>query len=292
MEAGTTSAARELGAFLRARREQTRPEDLGLEPGARRRVDGLRREEVATLAGLSTDYYQRLEQGRNARPSEAVLDAIGDALALDDTEREHVDRLARAARRPAPRRSRTPDRLAPSALMLLDTTSLPVFIVSRHLDVLAWNAPAADLLGDPTPLPAAERNVLMMLFRADDALRFADCEAMARDYIGMLRAAVARDPDHPRAVAVVNGLSVRSAEFRRLWAQHEVRDRINGGKTIHHPRLGDIGVGWDAYPVPRTLASMIVMTPRPGSEDLFGELAGPVGVARVPPRRERLGTWT
>ncbi|MCO5975046.1 helix-turn-helix transcriptional regulator [Actinoallomurus soli] len=283
-----TAAARELGAFLRARREQTRPEDLGLEPGPRRRVEGLRREEVAALAGLSTDYYQRLEQGRNTRPSDAVLDSISDALDLDDTERDHIARLARAARRPAPRARRSPDRLPASARMLLDATSLPAFVVSQHLDVLAWNRLAAELLGDPANTPVAERNALLMLFRDDAELRFADCEAMAKDYIGMLRAAIARDPEHPRAVEVVGSLSVRSPQFRRLWARHDVRDRINGRKTIRHPRIGDIDIEWDAYSVPRTYnASMILITPQPGNEDrlsLLGSLT-----ADTPARPSRRG---
>lgn len=277
MDTEAATAARELGTFLRARREQTCPEDLGLEPGPRRRVDGLRREEVAVLAGLSTDYYQRLEQGRNARPSDAVLDSITDALDLGDTEREHMFRLARAARRPTRRPRRSADKIPPSTLMVLKSTSLPVFIVSQHLDVLAWNPLAAELLGDPTHVRPEERNVLMMLFREDAEFRFADCEAMAKDYTGMLRTAVARDPEHPRAITVVGALSVRSAVFRKIWARHDVRDRINGGKTIHHPRIGDVGIQWDAYPVPRTDdASMIVITPRPGSEDtlhLLGALA-------------------
>ncbi|WP_314147404.1 helix-turn-helix transcriptional regulator [uncultured Leifsonia sp.] len=280
------AAARELGAFFRARREQTRPEDLGLEPGTRRRVEGLRREEVAALAGLSTDYYQRLEQGRSARPSHAVLDSIGDALGLDALEREHVGRLARAARSPGARPRRTPDRLPRSARLLLEATALPVFIVSQHLDVLAWNPIAAELLGEPDALPAGDRNVLMLLFSDQALARFADCEAMARDYIGMLRLAVARDPEHPRAIAVVGALSVRSAEFRRLWARHDVRDRVTGDKTIRHPRIGEIDIEWDAYPVPGTTgASMIVMTPRPGHEDRLALLGALAATDRVEPAR-------
>ena len=283
----TVTAARELGAFLRARREQTRPEDLGLEPGSRRRVAGLRREEVAALAGLSTDYYQRLEQGRNARPSDAVLDAIADALELDDVERDHMNRLARAVRHPRPRARRTPDRLPRSSRLLLEATNLPAFVVSQHLDVLAWNTLAAELLGDPNDAQPEDRNVLMTLFHDDAPLRFSDCEAMAKDYIGMLRAAVARDPDHPRAIAVVGALSVRSAEFRRLWARHDVRYRINGGKTIHHPQIGAIDIEWDAYPVPGTqYASLIVITPRPGMEDRL-DLLGALAADRPVERRQR-----
>jgi hypothetical protein len=161
--------------------------------------------------------------------------------------------------------------------MLLDATTLPAFVVTQHLDVLAWNPLAAELLGDPDEVEQDERNVLMTIFRDDQQLRFADCEAMAKDYVGMLRSAAARDPGHPRLIAVVGALSVRSAVFRRLWARHDVRDRIQGGKTIRHPRIGDVDVEWDAYPVPGTdHASMIVFTPQPGHEDrlsLLGALA-------------------
>ncbi|GAA1997363.1 helix-turn-helix transcriptional regulator [Microbacterium ulmi] len=281
------SAARQLGIFLRSRREKTRPEDLGLEPGPRRKVDGLRREEVAALAGLSTDYYQRLEQGRNVRPSEAVLDSIADALDLDDVERRHVMQLARVARRPAPKTRRTPDRVPKNARLLLDATALPAVIVSRHLDLLAWNAAAVALLGDPMEVPPSERNVLFAVLRDEEShVRFADCEAVARDYIGMLRAAVAHDPDHPRAIAVVGALSVRSAVFRRLWARNEVRESVHGAKTIRHPRVGEIAVEWDAYPLlGMTGPILIVFAPQPGHEDrlrLLGSLAASDATAASP----------
>ncbi len=269
------TTARELGAFLRSRRARTRPEDLGLEPGPRRKVEGLRREEVAALAGLSTDYYQRLEQGRNVRPSEAVLDSIADALDFDEVERRHLMTLARAARRPSPPRRRTQERVPQNARLLITSLALPAFVVSRHLDVLAWNDLAAELLGDPLQLPPSQRNVLFALFRDDEArLHCADWETMALDYIGMLRAAVALDPDHPRAIEIVGELSIRSAEFRRLWARHDVRDSVHGAKTIRHPRIGETAVEWDAYPLPGAPgANMIVFTPQSGDEDKLRLLA-------------------
>ncbi|GAB3207209.1 helix-turn-helix transcriptional regulator [Marinactinospora endophytica] len=269
------TAARELGAFLRSRREQTRPEELGLEPGPRRRVEGLRREEVAALAGLSTDYYQRLEQGRNVRPSDAVLDSIADALDFDEVERRHLMALARATRRPSPPRRRTQERVPENARLLIASLALPAFAVSRHLDVLAWNELAAELLGDPLQLPPGQRNVLIALFRDDETrLRCAGWETMALDYIGMLRAAVALDPDHPRAIAIVGELSIRSAEFRRLWARHDVRDSVHGAKTVRHPRIGEIAVEWDAYPLSGAPgANMIVFAPQSGNEDRMRLLA-------------------
>jgi transcriptional regulator with XRE-family HTH domain len=272
------SYARELGDFLRARRQRTTPEDLGLEPGPRRKVAGLRREELALLAGLSTDYYQRLEQGRNVRPSDAVLDSIADALALDEIERRHMLMLARATRQPDAQVQRRPDRVPASTRRLLPLMGVPAVVLGRHLDVLAWNALAAELLGDPASYPPEQRNFLIGLFSDESRLHCADWETTALEYIGMLRAAVAADPGHPRAVAVVGELSIRSPEFRRLWARHDVRESVHGEKVIHHPRLGDIDMEWDAYPLPGNPGPvMLVFTPRPGPADdqlrLLGTLA-------------------
>lgn len=265
----SSAAARELGAFLRSRRERTQPEDLGLEPGPRRRVEGLRREEVAVLAGLSTDYYQRLEQGRGAKPSDALLDSISDALRLDSAEHRHLMTLARAVRQPETPKRRKHDRVPENAKRMLQAMGLPAFVLSRHLDVLAWNESAAALLGDPLELPRDRRNMLHVLFHDDDLrLRCKGWEAMALDYIGLFRAAIGHDPGDPRAVTIVGELSLHSSEFRRLWARNEVRDNVHGSKTIRHPRIGDIDVEWDAYPlrgIPGPM--MIVFVPQPGHED-------------------------
>ncbi|KAB1908690.1 helix-turn-helix transcriptional regulator [Micromonospora sp. AMSO1212t] len=263
--------ARELGAFLRARRGRLRPRDVGLEPGGRRKVTGLRREELALLAGLSTDYYQRMEQGREVRPSDDVLDAIAGALGLDDTERRHLFTLARAARRPMPARVETgPERVPASTRRLLRVTDTPAVVLGRHLDLLDWNPMAQALLGDPADLPPGRLNMLLLLF--DDALTGArscpDWERQALDYIGMLRAAVADDPTHPRATAIVGELSIRSAEFRRLWARHDVRASVSGTKTFRVPGLGDIVLDWDTYPLPGSPGPvMLVFTAEPGSPD-------------------------
>ncbi|MFC8799402.1 helix-turn-helix transcriptional regulator [Promicromonospora sp. NPDC057138] len=273
------SYARELGDFLRSRRQRTTPEDLGLEPGPRRKVAGLRREELALLAGLSTDYYQRLEQGRNVRPSDAVLDSIANALALDEIERRHMLMLARATRQPDARVRRRPDRVPASTRRLLPLMGVPAVVLGRHLDVLAWNALAAELLGDPASYPPERRNFLVALFDDESGrLHCANWELIALEYIGMLRAAVAADPGHPRAVAVVGELSIRSAEFRRLWARHDVRESVHGAKVIHHPRVGDIAMEWDAYPLPGNPGPvMLVFTPHPGPAadqlSLLGSLA-------------------
>jgi transcriptional regulator with XRE-family HTH domain len=281
-----SAAERELGSFLRSRRERTRPEELGLEPGARRKVEGLRREEVAALAGLSTDYYQRLEQGRKVRPSDAVLDSICDALDLDESERRHLITLARTARQPAAAADRRPDRVSENTRRMLDAMNLPAFVASRHLDVLAWNDLAAALLGDPLEVPVHRRNVLFTLFHDEDSrLRCKGWEAMAMDYIGMFRTAIAHDPEHPRAVAIVGELSIQSADFRRLWARNDVRDNVHGGKTIRHPRIGDLDLEWDAYPLHGIPGpTMVVFVPGPGHEDrlrLLGAIEGRNGALSV-----------
>lgn len=209
------------------------------------------------------------------RPSDTVLDSIADALELDETERGHLSELARAARRPVPVVRRAADKVPANASALLAATSLPAIIVSRFLDLLDWNDPAAELLGDPRQVTPPERNVLFAVFR-DEAgcLPQADGEAAARDYLGMLRAAVSQDPSHPRAAAIVGALSVRSAAFRRLWARNEVRDRVHGTHVIGHPRVGDIAMEWDSYPLGRTPgAMMIVFTPKPDSVDRLRMLA-------------------
>ncbi|MFD5750734.1 helix-turn-helix transcriptional regulator [Streptomyces sp. NPDC127033] len=263
--------ARELGDFLRARRARLRPRDVGLEPGGRRKVTGLRREELALLAGLSTDYYQRMEQGREVRPSDHVLDALADALGLDDGERRHLFTLARAARRPLPARvDHGPERVPQNTLRLLRALDTPAVVLGQHLDLLAWNPMAEALLGSPADFPSDRLNMLLLMF--DDALTGErNCpgwERQALDYIGMMRSAVAADPTHPRGTAVVGELSIRSAEFRRLWARHDVCASVSGTKTFWVPEVGDIVLDWDTYPLPGGPGPvMLVYTVEPGSAD-------------------------
>ncbi|MBO3738617.1 helix-turn-helix transcriptional regulator [Actinoplanes flavus] len=263
--------ARELGDFLRARRGQLRPHDVGLEPGGRRKVSGLRREELSLLAGLSTDYYQRMEQGREVRPSDDVLDALAAALGLDAEERRHLFALARAARRPVPtREEHEPERVPDSTRRLLRVMDTPAVVLGRHLDLLDGNPMAEALLGDPDRYPPARLNMLLLMF--DDTLTgertCADWERQALDYIGMMRAAVATDPTHPRATAIIGELSIRSAEFRRLWARHDVRESVSGRKTFRVPQVGDIVLDWDTYPLPGSPGPvMLVFTAEPGSAD-------------------------
>ncbi|SER60739.1 Helix-turn-helix domain-containing protein [Lentzea xinjiangensis] len=263
--------ARELGEFLRARRGRLRPHDVGLEPGGRRKVSGLRREELALLAGLSTDYYQRVEQGRDVRPSDDVLDAIAGALGLDDGERRHLFTLARAARRPVPARvNRAPERVPDSTRRLLRVMDTPALVLGRHLDLLDWNPAAEALLGSPEDYSPDRLNMLLLMF-GDALTPERSCphwEQQALDYIGMMRTAVAADPTHPRATAIVGELSIRSAEFRRLWARHDVRESVSGTKTFHVPEVGDITLDWDTYPLPGNPGPvMLIYTAEEGSAD-------------------------
>ncbi|WP_075740785.1 MULTISPECIES: helix-turn-helix domain-containing protein [Actinoalloteichus] len=262
---------REFAEFLRARRARLRPQDVGLEPGPRRKVVGLRREELALLAGVSTDYYQRMEQGRHLRPSDEVLDALARALALTDDETRHLHTLARAVRRPVrPERSRrSPEQVPETTRRLLHTMSGPAMVLGRHLDVLAWNPLAGALFGGLDGSARHERNVLTALFHHPDAREVCpDWEASAIEYIGMLRASVAADPDHPRARRLVGDLSVRSQDFRRLWARHDVREQTRGTKTFRHPMVGGLTLDWDAYPLPgRPGPVLMAYTAVPDSAD-------------------------
>lgn len=150
-----------------------------------------------------------------------------------------------------------------STRTLLSALALPAIVLGKHLDILAWNPLAGELIGVPADLRPGSLNLLIEMFRGDAArLACKQWEADALDYIGMLRTAVTQGPDHPRAVAVVGELSITSVDFRRLWARHDVRERVQGSKTIAHPRVGDVAVEWDAYPLPGNDGPvMIVFTP-------------------------------
>jgi hypothetical protein len=263
--------AREFGDFLRARRNRLSPHDVGLEPGGRRKVAGLRRDELALLAGLSTDYYQRMEQGRQVRPSDDILDALAAALRLDDEEQRHLFTLAHAARRPMPDRvDHDPEKVPDSTRRLLNVMATPAIVLGRHLDLLAWNREAEALLGNPGDHPPHRLNMLLLMF-GDAVIDERNCphwERQALDYIGMMRAAVATDPTHPRANEIIGELSVNSARFRRMWARHDVRASVSGSKTFPVPEIGDIDLHWDSYPLPGNPGPvMLVFTAEPGSAD-------------------------
>ena len=235
----------ELSEFLRSRRDRLRPVDVGLPDRGQRRVPGLRREEVASLAGVSTDYYVRLEQGRDITASEDVLDALARALQLDEAERLHLHHLAkprRTRRRPPPSQ-----RVRPGVRLLLDRLATPAFVLGRRTDVLATNRMARALLADFDAMPAAERNHARWLFldpRARDL--YADWESVARENVAILRMDAGRYPDDERLSALIGELSVKSPEFARWWADHDVLVRGHGTKRYHHPIVGEIDIRYEA----------------------------------------------
>lgn len=260
---------RALADFLRTRRTRLRPQDVGLEPGPRRRVAGLRREELALLAGVSADYYQRMEQGRDVRPSEQVLDALARALDFTAEESRHLHSLAAAARTPARGpRHRAPEEVPPTTLRLLDTMTTPTMVVGRFLDVLAWNPLAGALLGGFTRLPQTERNLLMLLLHPEADQTCPDRAATVAELTGMLRRQIAADPGHPRGVELVGELAVRSDEFATLWARHDVEEATRGRMRVHHPMVGELNLDWDAYPVPGAPGPVLITyTAEAGSPD-------------------------
>nr|WP_246406115.1 helix-turn-helix transcriptional regulator [Modestobacter versicolor] len=232
---------------MRARREQVRPADVGITVTSSRRVAGLRRDELAMLAGISTEYYTRLEQGRDRHPSAQVLDAVARALGLDTASAAHLHDLAD----PAPRRRRAPrrsERVRPSVAQLLaawDRT--PAFVQGRHLDVLAANPLAVAL----SPLFRPGTNLLRAVLLDPSASGLEhDREATAAELVAVLRRAAGPDVDDPRLAELVGELSVRSDLFRRLWARHDVRRHPGGGVyRVQHPQVGDLELRYDKFSV-------------------------------------------
>ncbi|MET7683055.1 helix-turn-helix transcriptional regulator [Streptomyces sp. NPDC005423] len=260
---------RELAEFLRTRRTRLRPQDVGLEPGPRRRVAGLRREELALLAGVSSDYYQRMEQGRDVRPSEQVLDALARALNFSTEETRHLHSLAAAARTPVRRpRSHEPEEVPPTTLRLLGSTTSPALVVGRFLDVLAWNPLGGSLLGEFTRQPRRERNLLALFLHPEADHACPNRAATVAELTGMLRTQVAADPGHPRAVELVGELAVRSDEFAALWARHDVQEPTRGRMRVDHPMVGELNLDWDAYPIPGNSGPVLMVCTAPeGSPD-------------------------
>ncbi len=216
----------ELGEFLRSRRAQVKPEDVGLPDYGRRRVPGLRREELSMLAGVSAELYTRIEQGRGVRASAQVLDAIADALGLTDAERSHLHDLAKP-RQPARRRARAPQRVSPGIARLLEQLhEHPAFVLGRRMDVLAWNPMAAVLLGDFAALEPRRRNMARLVFLdASTIALYPEWERVARETVAFLRRDSARDLDDPHLAELIGELSLKSEPFTRWWNNREVKDK-------------------------------------------------------------------
>jgi transcriptional regulator with XRE-family HTH domain len=263
----------ELGQFLKSRRAALRPADAGLPHDAKRRVSGLRREEVAVLAGLSVDYYVRLEQGRAARPSRQVLDAVARALHLDEVERAHLDRLAEPTGRggrPAPDRAG----IRPALRAVLDTMpGAAAYVLDASMDVLAGNELAGRVFSfDPSGQLVPGHNVARAVFTAPAARTFwSDWDQVARDCVAFLRLSLGQRRGDARLHTVVGELCVASTDFTRLWAQQHVRQKTRGAKTITHPLVGRIGLEYETFLLPDDTGQALIVyvaTDQPSTDAL------------------------
>jgi transcriptional regulator with XRE-family HTH domain len=253
-----------IGEYLRARRELIRPQDVGIpDPSSRRRVPGLRREEVAMLAGVSSDYYIRLEQGRDQHPSSQVLDALARALQLDDDATAHLHRLATPPTRKR-RRTPRPEKAPAGILQLIATWSeTPAYVHGRYMDVLAANPIATAL----APYYVKGENLVRAAF-LDPRVRdiHGNWERITESTVAELRLLVGPDIDDPRLNELVGELSVRSERFRQLWARHDARPKRGGTTRIDHPLVGPLDLSYERLPIPDTdRQTLAVYHAAPGS---------------------------
>ncbi|WP_433316311.1 helix-turn-helix transcriptional regulator [Micromonospora sp. CA-269861] len=256
----------ELAAFLRTRRARLRPAEVGLPEGERRRTPGLRRQEVAQLAGMSIDYYIRLEQGRGPHPSRQVLASMARALMLSRDEREYLFRVAGENPPPTVGPSRE---VSPGLRHLLDAmTETPAYLVDAAYHVLAWNRLATYFLGDLAAVPDAERNMIRWTFRhsvTEGHWTDADARRFVHSTVADLRAAYGRYPGDPAIRDLVTELLGVSPSFARLWAEHEVEERRPVIKRVPHPHLGSLEFECRVLLVPETEQRLIVYVPEPDS---------------------------
>lgn len=262
----------ELGTFLLARRGGLRPADVGLPAGTgTRRTPGLRREEVAALAGVSIDYYVRLERGKETHPSPSVVEALAAAFHLNEEERVFLRELAALAARRAPEPRPLPSRrVRPTITQLLETLRPnPAYIVSRTNDLLAANPGGLRLLHGIADWPEQQRNTVRYVFLHPAARElWADWEQKAKGCVAQLRALAGTDPDAPDLAALVGELIVKSPDFNRLWERYEVRTIGDGEKTLRHPEVGTMTLSHEGLSLNRAQGQrLIVYMAPPGSPD-------------------------
>ncbi|MEU9456792.1 helix-turn-helix transcriptional regulator [Streptomyces sp. NPDC048277] len=257
-----------LGEFLRTRRSQLQPADVGLPDfGERRRVPGLRRDELAQLAGVGLSYYTRLEQGLSLNASPEVLDALARALGLDEVERAHLHDLARASRRTGTRRRPVPERAGDTTRQLLDAFGdSPAVVLGRRSDVLAWNRTGHALFAghldphipdQPDQRPNTARLVFLDPHTRD--LYDMDWPKKARDVVGKLRLAAGQHPDDPRLAALIGELAMKSTEFTTMWSEHRVRKWDLATYRMHHPLVGRMQLNLQTLNVPKEEGQRIVV---------------------------------
>lgn len=257
----------ELGDFLKARRAALDPSDLGLPTGFnQRRVAGLRREELAQLAGISVDYYTRLEQGRARNVSDSVLDSLSRALRLHRDEATYLRNLA------APKRKRVArprvQRVRPELQLMLNTIQTPAFVFGRYLDVLAWNPLGSALSFDFAAFAPGERNIPKMFFLDERARDLhPEWDTVAKEVVANLRAESGKYPDDPYLAQLVGELSLGSEEFRKLWAKHKVREKAHAWKVMINPVVGELRLRYETLRLPDDQdQALVIYTPEPGSD--------------------------
>jgi len=245
----------EVREFLTTRRARLTPEQAGIIGGGRRRVTGLRREEVAMLAGMSVDYYAKMERGNLSGVSAEVLNALARALQLDDAETTHLHDLARAAAPASPVRTparKDPSPVRPTLQRFLDTiTDTPTYVSNRRKDIIATNAIGAAMLAPILDDPSNSRNNARFVFLNPAAqVYYPDWEGGARSIVASMRVEAGRNPHDKTLTDLIGELVTRSDVFRSLWAAHDVRFHRNGTKRIHHPIAGDLAFEYEAFDIP------------------------------------------
>ncbi|MER5519687.1 helix-turn-helix transcriptional regulator [Streptomyces sp. NPDC002763] len=259
--------------FLTTRRARVTPTDAGLPPqGSRRRVKGLRREEVALLAGVSPEYYVRLERGQATGPSAGVVDAVAGVLRLDDDERAHLDRLLAALTPAARKRSRgaAKDLVTSGIRVVLDSMDhLPAVVFNGRFDILAVNTLGRALLAPVYDLPG-RTNSARFLFLDEPRARdlFPEWDGITADTVAMLRIEAGRHPDDPDLTELIGELATRSTEFRTRWAANDVRTPRAGTKTFRHPLIGEVTLPYETLRIDAVSSQVLsVYAPRPGTPE-------------------------
>jgi transcriptional regulator with XRE-family HTH domain len=250
-----------LAAFLRARRDLVTPADVGLPEGDRRRVNGLRREEVAMLAGISTEYYLRLEQGRERQPSDQVLEGLARALQLSDDAVEYMRNLAHPA--PSRRRRVSPERVDPGVQTLVDNWPLtPAYVQGRRMNILAANPLARTLF----PYFAPGFNQLRTIFLEPEfRMLVRNWEAISAVIVAWLHYLVAEEGADDELQSLIGELSIGSQRFRRLWARHDVKQKTSGPALFDHPQVGLLDLRYRVMMLPENRQALIAYYAEPGS---------------------------
>lgn len=260
----------EIREFLTSRRARITPGQAGLRTygSGPRRVPGMRREEVALLAGVSVDYYTRLERGNLSGASETVLEAVARALQLDEPERAHLFNLARAQLTTSRPRRRSPaQRVRPSIQQMLDAITTPAYVRNSRMDILAANRLGRALYSEILDTPRRPPNSARFAFLDRRAPEFfADWEKVADDAVAVLRAEAGRNPHDPDLTELIGELSTQSEDFRVRWAKHDVRYHDTGIKRLHHPVVGNLALGYEVMKLAADEElTMFVYTVEPGS---------------------------